>query len=92
MNQGGGNGGIRAPATVEQGLPIPVDVQNEGATEIIVVVGGNSNEKPQSIPVGPDRRPSIPPSPSWTPGTLIYISTATPPFVTIVVEITPAGE
>lgn len=92
MRQQGGSGGIKGPQTVEEGQPIPVDIQVDGATEVIVVTGGNSNERAKSFPIGPDRKVNIPPQPSWRAGTLVYITVATPPYVTIVVEIVPQGE
>ncbi len=87
-----GEGGLKAPPTVEAGSPIPVDVQLEGVTEVIVTTGGAGGGKPVSYPVGPDGKASIPSDPSWTGSTIVYISTGQPPYQAIIVEIVPQGE
>lgn len=87
-----GAGGLKAPPTVELGSPIPVDIQLEGVTEILVTTGDSNGGKPVPYPVGPDGKVNIPPDPAWTDTTIVFVSTGQPPYQAIIIEIVPQGE
>lgn len=87
MKQGSqGQGGVKAPPTAGEGLPIPIDIQVPGVTEVLVIPG-IPGEAPSKIPVGPGGRAIIPPNPNWTGGTILFVSLPGPPFTTIAIEI-----
>lgn len=90
MSQGP-SGGISAPPTVEAGSPIPVDVQLEGVGSVTVTTLTGSDGT-ISVPVGEDGSVLIPPNPNWHAGSIILITTADPPYVTVIVELVPPSE
>lgn len=89
MSGHGGEKGLKAPADVPAGTPIPVQVQVEGATEI-VATGSDGVSTP--IPVGPDGTASVPTNPAWPPGSTVTITLRDSPFASVVVEIAPPGD
>ncbi|GAB4161581.1 MAG: hypothetical protein Fur0037_28180 [Planctomycetota bacterium] len=89
MKQGGGQGRIKVPSLVEEGMDIPVEVPGKDVPEILVVRGGNSTDPPLRVKVDSDGKATIPSDPKWTAGTLLYVSTTNKPFVTVLVEIVP---
>lgn len=87
MMQGPTSKGINAPAQVEQGQPVEIQVGADGVDTVLVSDGSGS--KPQEYPVGPGGKVTIPSSPTWQPGTLLTLYTNTTPLRTVVVEVTP---
>lgn len=87
MRQGSeGRGGVKAPPTAEEGLPIPIEIQAPGVTEIIVMPD-IPGQAPTKVPVGPGGLAVIPVNPTWISGTIVFVSLPGAPFTTVALEI-----
>lgn len=87
--QQGGSGGLKGPQTAEEGAPIEIEVQGNDGGSIVVTTGGPDG-KTTTVPVPRGGKVTIPGS--FPAGTILYVSTNTPPFRAILIEIIPATE
>ncbi len=86
MIQGGEDTGIRGPASVPEGQPIPIEVRIDGIDHVLVS-DGLPDSKPIEVPVGPGGQVVLQPEPGWIGGTILIVYTPTPPVRAVLIEI-----